>query len=196
MILDHDQTRRPHSDRWHNDATYLNAPPGSAMLYAEVIPALGGDTLWSSMYQAYEELAEPLKGMLSSVRAIHSFAKNFTPERFDASGMHDRRDAMYAAHPPVAHPVVRTNPASGRRALFVNQDFTTQIEGMSPRQSDAILHMVYDHMARPEFQVRWRWHAGDLAFWDNRWAQHCALGDYFPQHRRVRRATIAGDVPV
>ncbi len=196
MILDHGATRRPNSDRWHNDATYLATPPQAALLYAEVIPKLGGDTLWASMYQAYDELSEPLKQTVSRLRAVHSFAKNFHPERFDELGMRARCDEMYAANPDVSHPVVRTNPVTGRRALFVNQDFTTHIEGLPARESDAILHLLYDHMGRPEYQVRWRWRAGDVALWDNRWAQHYALGDYFPAHRRVRRATIVGDVPV
>jgi taurine dioxygenase len=196
MILENDATRRPTADRWHNDVTYLEAPPKGAVLYAEEIPPLGGDTLWANMYLAYETLSDPVKDLVSNLRAVHSFAKNFTPERFTAMGMEDKRDAIYAAHPPVSHPVARTNPATGRKALFVNQDFTTHIEGISSRESEALLRLLYDHMAQPEFQVRWRWQVGDVAIWDNRWAQHCALGDYYPQRRKVRRATISGDRPI
>jgi taurine dioxygenase len=196
MILEHDATHRANSDRWHNDVTYLETPPQAAVLYAEEIPELGGDTLWANMYAAYEALSEPVKQLVIGLRAVHSFAKNFTPERFRALGMEDRRDLLYAEHPPVSHPVARTNPASGRKALFVNQDFTSHIEGVSPRESEALLRMLFEHMARPEFAVRWRWQAGAVAFWDNRWAQHCALADYFPARRRMRRATIAGDKPV
>lgn len=196
MILEHDATRRANSDRWHNDVTYLATPPMGAVLYAEEIPELGGDTLWANMYLAYEALSEPLKQLVSGLRAVHSFAKNFTPERFRALGMEDRRDRMYAEHPPVSHPVARTNPASGRKALFVNQDFTSHIEGVSSRESDALLRFLFEHMEQPEFQVRWRWRAGTVAFWDNRWTQHCALADYFPARRRVRRATILGERPI
>ena len=196
MILAHDATHRANSDRWHNDVTYLETPPQAAVLYAEEIPELGGDTLWANMYAAYEALSEPVKQLVVGLRAVHSFAKNFTPERFRALGMEDRRDSLYAEHPPVSHPVVRTNPASGRKALFVNQDFTSHIEGVSPRESEALLRMLFEHMAQPEFEVRWRWQAGAVAFWDNRWAQHCALADYFPARRRMRRATILGDRPV
>jgi taurine dioxygenase len=196
MILENDATHRANADRWHNDVTYLATPPRGAVLYAEEIPELGGDTLWANMYLAYEALSEPLKQLVSELRAVHSFAKNFTPERFRALGMDDRRDAIYAEHPPVSHPVARTNPATGRKALFVNQDFTARIEGVSPRESDALLRFLFDHMAQPEFQVRWRWRPGTVAFWDNRWAQHCALADYFPARRRMRRATIVGDRPV
>ena len=196
MILDHDATHRPNSDRWHNDATYLATPPQAGILYADLIPPLGGDTLWSNMYAAYEALSEPVQRFVSGLRAQHSFAKNFTPERFAGTDMEERRAALYAAHPPVSHPVVRTNPATGRHALFVNADFTTHVEGVSAAESAALLRMLYEHMAKPEFSVRWRWTAGDVVFWDNRWAQHYALADYYPERRRVRRATIAGDVPV
>ncbi|MGA7357106.1 MAG: taurine dioxygenase [Candidatus Cybelea sp.] len=196
MILAHDATHRANSDRWHNDVTYLDTPPQAAVLYAEEIPELGGDTLWANMYAAYEALSEPVKQLVVGLRAVHSFAKNFTPERFRALGMEDRRDSLYAEHPPVSHPVARTNPATGRKALFVNQDFTSHIEGVSARESEALLRMLFEHMAQPEFAVRWRWQAGAVAFWDNRWAQHCALADYFPARRRMRRATIVGDKPV
>jgi taurine dioxygenase len=196
MILAHDESHRANSDRWHNDVTFLQTPPLAGILYAEEIPELGGDTLWANMYLAYETLSEPLKELVAPLRAVHSFAKNFTPERFRTLGMEDRRDAMYAEHPPVAHPVARTNPATGRKALFVNQDFTSHIEGVTPRESEALLRFLFEHMAQPEFQVRWRWQPGTLAFWDNRWTQHCALADYFPNRRRVRRATVLGERPV
>ena len=196
MVLAHDESHRANSDRWHNDVTYLKKPPQAAVLYAEEIPKIGGDTLWANMYLAYETLSQPLKGLVSELRAVHSFAKNFTPERFRALGMENKREQIYAEHPPVSHPVARTNPVNGRKALFVNQDFTTHVEGLSARESDALLRFLFEHMAQPEFQVRWRWRPHTLAFWDNRWAQHCALADYFPNRRRMRRATILGDRPV
>lgn len=196
MVLAHDATHRANSDRWHNDVTFLGKPPLAGILYAEEIPALGGDTLWANMYLAYETLSEPLKAFVSSLRAVHSFAKNFTPERFAALGMEERRDAMYAEHPPVSHPVARTNPETGRKALFVNADFTSHIEGLAPRESDTLLRLLFEHSAQPEFQVRWRWQAGTVAFWDNRWTQHCALADYFPASRRVRRVTVLGERPI
>jgi taurine dioxygenase len=196
MILEHDAQRRASTDRWHSDVTFLATPPQAALLYAEEIPEIGGDTLWASMYDAYEALSEPLKALLSGLRAVHSFAKSFTAERFRAAHIEDRLADAYAAHPPVSHPVVRTNPMSGRKALFVNADFTTHIEGLSARESDALLRLLYDHVAQPEFAIRWRWKPNTVAMWDNRWTQHCALGDYYPRRRRMRRATVIGDRPV
>jgi taurine dioxygenase len=196
MVMEHDAQRRANADRWHTDVTYVETPPQAAVLYAEEVPDVGGDTLWANMYRAYETLSEPVKQMITGLRAVHSFAKNFTPARFRALHMEDQMERLYADHPPVSHPVARTNPVNGRKALFVNQDFTTHIEGVSERESDAILRLLYDHMARPEFQVRWRWRPNTVAMWENRWTQHCALADYYPQRRRVRRATIIGDRPV
>jgi taurine dioxygenase len=196
MVLAHDATHRANSDRWHNDVTYLERPPQAAVLFAEEIPEIGGDTLWANMYLAYETLSEPFKQLVSGLRAVHSFAKNFTPERFTALGIDERREQMYAAHPPVSHPVARTNPETGRKALYVNPDFTSHIEGLSPRENELLLRFLFEHMAQPEFQVRWRWKAGTVAMWDNRWTQHCALADYFPRSRRVRRVTILGERPV
>jgi len=196
MVLTHDQTNRANSERWHNDATYLEAPPQASVLYAEEIPDLGGDTLWSNMYLAFEALSRPLRELVSRLTAVHSFAKNFTPERFQVMGMGDRVDAQYAEHLPVSHPVARTNPATERKALFVNQDFTTHIEGLSHRESDTLLHFLFEHMSQPQFQLRWRWQQGSVALWDNRWTQHCAVADYYPNRRVVRRATIVGERPV
>lgn len=196
MILANDAQHRGTADRWHNDVTYLSTPPMGAVLYAEEIPELGGDTLWANMYLAYEALSHPMQALVSGLRAEHSFAKNFTPDRFAKLGMEDRRERMYADHAPVSHPVARTNPRTGRKALYVNADFTSHIEGVTPRESEMLLRLLFEHMAQPEFQVRWRWRANTVAFWDNRWTQHCALADYFPARRTVRRATILGDRPV
>jgi taurine dioxygenase len=127
---------------------------------------------------------------------VHDFSKAFRPERFAQYGIADRVDKVYEENPPVVHPVVRTNPETGRKALFVNQNFTSHIADVSERESRAILGFFLDHLNQPEFQVRWQWKPNAVAFWDNRWTQHYALSDYFPNHRRMRRATILGDRPV
>ena len=196
MVLENDAKRPPSADRWHNDVTFLEKPPKIAVLYSEVIPELGGDTLWANMYQAFADLSPPLRTMLQSLRAEHSFAKNFTPERFARIGMEDRMAELYAKHPPVSHPVARVNKKTGRYALYVNQDFTTRILGVSQRESDVLLKFLFEHMEQPQYQVRWRWAPNTLVFWDNRWTQHCALGDYYPNLRRMRRATVLDEDPV
>lgn len=196
MVLENDAKRPPSADRWHNDVTFLEKPPKIAVLYSEVIPELGGDTLWANMYQAFADLSPPLQTMLQSLRAEHSFAKNFTPERFARIGMEDRMAELYAKHPPVSHPVARMNKKTGRYALYVNQDFTTRILGVSQRESDVLLKFLFEHMEQPQYQVRWRWAPNTLVFWDNRWTQHCALGDYYPNLRRMRRATVLDEEPV
>src|SRR5580692_8523318 len=152
MVLEHDATHRANSDRWHNDVTYLKTPPQAAVLYAEEIPEVGGDTLWANMYLAYETLAAPIKELVCTLRAVHSFAKNFTAERFRALGIESLREQVCAEHPPVSHPIARTNPQTGRKALFVNRDFTSHIEGLSARESDMLLRFLFEHMAQPEFQ--------------------------------------------
>lgn len=196
MVLENDAKRPPSADRWHNDVTFLEKPPKIAVLYSEAIPELGGDTLWANMYQAFSDLSPPLQTLLQSLRAEHSFAKNFTPERFARIGMEDRMAEMYAKHPPVSHPVARMNKKSGRYALYVNQDFTTRILGVSQRESDTLLKFLFEHMEQPQYQVRWRWKPNTLVLWDNRWTQHCALGDYYPNYRRMRRATVLDEEPV
>lgn len=190
MLLENDAKRRPSSDRWHNDVTFLEKPPKIAVLYSEVIPELGGDTMWANMYQAFADLSPPLQALLQSLRAEHSFAKNFTPERFTRIGMEDRMADLYARHPVVSHPVARANKKTGRYALYVNQDFTTKILGVSQRESEVLLRLLFEHMEQPQYQVRWRWRPNTLVIWDNRWTQHCALGDYYPNYRRMRRATV------
>jgi taurine dioxygenase len=128
--------------------------------------------------------------------AVHDFAKNFTPDRFRTYGVDNKLAETYNKHKPVLHPVVRANQKTGRKGLFVNRSFTSHIDGLEKSESAAILDYLFTHLETPEFQVRWRWTKGAVAFWDNRFTQHYAVSDYFPQHRRVRRATILGDRPV
>jgi taurine dioxygenase len=196
MILEYDAERRGHNDVWHSDVTYIQTPPKASLLYADVIPETGGDTLWANTYLAYEALSDPMKRLAGELYAVHDFSRAFRPERFAQYGIADRVEKVYADNPPVVHPVVRTNPATGRKALFVNQNFTSYIAGVSSRESAALLEYFTAHVAQPEFQVRWRWTPNAVAFWDNRWTQHYALADYYPAHRRMRRATIFGDRPV
>lgn len=193
MVLEHNAKRKAQQDSWHADVTFLETPPSVEVLYAEVIPPTGGDTCWANMFAAYEALSPDLRRLLDGLHAEHDFAKDFPPSRF----ARDHRDpgSIYDRYPPVIHPAVTLNPATGKRALYVNTSFTTRIVELSPRESSALLAVLFDHISQPEFHVRWKWRTGDLAIWDNRWTQHYAYSDYFPHHRRTRRATVLGDRP-
>ncbi|HEY9100928.1 taurine dioxygenase [Chitinimonas sp.] len=196
MVLDTDANNLPDNDNWHTDVTFIQTPPLGAILAAKQLPPTGGDTLWASGIAAFEALSKPLQTLLDGLQAEHDFVKSFpasrhaiTPEA--AAHWEETR----RKHPPLLHPVVRTHPVSGRKALFVNEGFTTRIVDLQPRESEALLAFLYAHVARPEFTLRWRWELDDVAFWDNRVTQHYAVADYLPARRIMHRATILGDRP-
>ena len=190
IVFEHGEARKAAQNAWHTDVTYVATPPSMSLLYGEVTPALGGDTLWANMYAAFDALSLSMQSILKEMRAVHDFAKDFPPARFVTYGINVDHDEIYASNPPVSHPVVRRHAATGRYALYVNSSFTTHIEGLYPRESDALLRFLFEHVAQPEFQVRWHWEPGDVALWHNHWTQHYAVSDYFPERRRMRRATI------
>jgi len=196
IILDTHPDNQPDNDNWHTDVTFIETPPMGAVLAAQLLPPSGGDTSWSSSAAAFDALAPAWQGFLTGLTALHDFARSFPPERFTAPEERERWQIARDKNPPVIHPVVRTHPATGRKGLFVNEGFTTRIVGFSAKESDAVLRFLFDHAAKPEFTVRWRWKPGDVAFWDNRCTQHYALADYLPHRRVMHRATILGDRPV
>ena len=193
MVLESGAARRATQNNWHSDVTYIERPPHLSLLYGDIIPPSGGDTLWASMYAAYDALSPALRRALDGLHGVHDFAKDFPPERFAASGVAGAPEALYAAHPPVSHPVFLAHPVTGRGALYVNSSFTSRIAEMTQRESSAVLGLLFDHIEQPEFQIRWRWSTGDVALWDNRSTQHYAVSDYYPARRRTRRATILGE---
>jgi taurine dioxygenase len=196
LLLDNHEAFLPDNDNWHTDVTFSKTPPLAGILAAKRIPAIGGDTLWSDSTAAYEALSEPMRRFLDGLTAQHSVAKSFPPERWQSDPAFKERYARAVAkHPPVDHPVVRTHPVSRRKGLFVNEGFTTHINGIKPRESEALLKFLFAHAGQPEFILRWRWTAGDVAFWDNRNTQHYAVADYLPERRTMHRATVNGDEP-
>jgi taurine dioxygenase len=196
LVLDTHAGNLPDNDNWHTDVTFIETPPLGAILAAKQLPPSGGDTLWSSATAAYAALSLPLQQLLDGLTATHDFAKSFPASRWALS---DSSKAQWQStrdkHPPLSHPVVRTHPQTGVKALFVNEGFTTQINELSERESRALLDFLFAHLARPEFVVRWRWQVNDVAFWDNRITQHYAVADYLPHQRIMHRATILGDKP-
>lgn len=181
---------------WHTDVTFLETPALGAVLAAKQLPPYGGDTLWASGIAAFEALSKPLQRLLDGLTATHDISKSFPQERFGATDADlARLEEARKKNPPRSHPVIRTHPVTGRKALFVSDGFTTRINELEPTESRAILDLLFAHFARPEFTVRWRWRENDVAFWDNRVTQHYAVDDYRPQRRVMHRATILGDKP-
>lgn len=196
IVLDTSTQNLPDNDNWHTDVTFIQTPPMGALLSARLLPPHGGDTLWASGIAAYEALSPRVRALVDGLTAEHDMLRSFPAHRFARTPEErERWVAARDANPPVTHPVVRTHPVSGRRGLFVNEGFTTRILELGPRESDAVLRMLFDHLARPEFTVRWRWKTHDLAFWDNRLTLHYATADYLPHRRVMHRATILGDRP-
>ncbi|MEG3110767.1 taurine dioxygenase [Pantoea sp. T14] len=197
IVLDTHQDNPPDNDNWHTDVTFIDTPPAIAILASKVLPESGGDTLWTSGIAAYEALSTPLKTLLAELHAEHDFKKSFQEFKYRKSEEeHQRWQQAVAKHPPVQHPVIRTHPVSGKKALFVNEGFTTRIVDLREKESEALLGFLFAHATKPEFQVRWRWQPNDVAIWDNRVTQHYANADYYPARRVMHRATVLGDKPV
>ena len=175
-------------ENWHSDVSCDLEPPMGSILYMHELPPVGGDTLFASMYAAYEALSEPMKRFLEPLTAMHE-GEHVYRGRY---GLDDRGKSF----PKAEHPVVRTHPVSGRKALYVNGGFTTRIPQLKRPESDAVLQMLYRHVETPEFHCRFRWQVNSVAFWDNRCMQHHAMWDYYPQRRHGHRVTIKGDKPV
>ena len=173
-------------DDWHSDLTCDAEPPMGSILYLHTVPETGGDTVFASMYAAYEALSPRMKTYLEGLTAVHDGEHVYRPIVNDPS----------KTFPTNAHPIVRTHPVTGRKCLFVNQSYVTHIVGVPKDESNAILGYLYNHCTNPNFQVRFRWTPKTVAFWDNRCTQHLAVWDYFPQTRSGYRVTVAGQKPV
>jgi len=174
-------------ENWHSDVSCDLEPPMGSILYMHELPPVGGDTLFASMYAAYEALSEPMKRFLEPLTAMHE-GEHVYRGRY---GVDDRGKVF----PKAEHPVIRTHPVSGRKALYVNGGFTTRIKQLPRPESDAVLQFLYRHVETPEFHCRFRWQVNSVAFWDNRCMQHHAMWDYYPQRRHGHRVTIKGDTP-
>jgi taurine dioxygenase len=179
--------------KWHSDVSCDVEPPMGSILHIHELPPVGGDTMFASMYAAYDALSEPIKAFIDGKRAWHE-SIGVHLARFGHKG-DSLRDGDNG-YPEALHPIVRTHPVSGHKALFVNENFTTRIEGLKKNESDAILNMLYDHIATPEFSCRFHWRENSVAFWDNRSTQHRALWDYYPEVRHGYRVAVCGDKPL
>ena len=192
---DHPELLRIHADEkservagesWHTDVSCEEAPPMGSMLYLTEVPPTGGDTLFASMYAAYDALSRPMQQFLEGLTAVHDGAKVWTKYGMAPSRPFARTE----------HPIVNVHPETGRKLLFVNKVFTSHIPALSAKESDALLEMLYRHIENPRFMCRFRWQPNSVAFWDNRCTQHQAIFDYFPARRSGYRVTINGTRPL
>ena len=187
----HKDSKIANGEFWHSDVSCDNEPPLGTMLQLHILPASGGDTMFSNMYQAYEKLSEPFKKFLDNLNAVHE-SEHIYKGRYADRGVEDSN----INYPKAIHPVVRTHPETKKKSLFVNRTFTTQIEGLSSIESDRILEFLFAHCESLEFQIRYKWNLFDMVFWDNRCLMHRAIWDYWPMERKGRRVTIKGDKPI
>jgi taurine dioxygenase len=194
VVLDQIDPRGEGADRWHTDNTYMPDPPMGSILRSVQIPSVGGDTCFASMYAAYDALSPALRATLDGLSGVHDIS--LTLARVIERGLVDANLAeLQEKWPPVRHPVVCTHPVTGRRALYVNSNWTTRIHGLTEEESDDLLRLLFNHVGSPQFQCRFRWTQNAVAFWDNRVVQHFAVADY-AERRVMHRVTIAGEQPV
>ena len=190
VIHTHRDSKIANGEFWHSDVSCDEEPPLGTMLQLHLLPSVGGDTLFSNMYQAYEELSETFQKFCDGLSALHE-SEHVYRGRYSDRGVDDAGKV----YPSSVHPVVRTHPETGRKALYVNRAFTTRIQELSEDESRTVLDLLLDHCEQLSFQTRFRWKKNDVVLWDNRCVQHHAIWDYWPEERKGRRVTIAGDRP-
>jgi taurine dioxygenase len=190
--LEHEKTN--FGGIWHSDTSYLEKPPMATMLIAREVPAKGGDTMFANTYLAYQTLSDGMKHLLDGLIAVNSSLKaDASRTREDRLKEMKRDDAKteYVGE----HPVVRTHPETGRKALYVNVAHSVRFKDMTEAESAPLLNYLIQHQTRPEFTCRFHWEVGSIAFWDNRCAQHNPVNDYHGYRRTMHRITLAGDTP-
>ena len=179
---------------WHSDMTFMQTPPSFTLLQGQIIPAFGGDTLWASATAAYHALSPQMQQFLQPLQAVNDFRHGFLESLAEPGGP-ERLAPAIAENPPVEHPLIRTHPETGRKAIYVNALFTTHIVGLPAKESDALLAFLFRHVVTEEHTVRLSWQPGTVAIWDNRSTQHKPVNDFLPQHRLMHRVTLTGDRP-
>jgi taurine dioxygenase len=178
---------------WHADITAAINPPAASILRGAIVPPYGGDTQWTNLAAAYNSLSPTLRGFLDGLRGIHRFAP---PPGVHTAQEYDeliRRKTLVSEHP-----LIRVHPETGERVLYVSPSFLKSIVGLTPRESQHLLELLWEHAVRPEFTVRFKWEPGSIAFWDNRATAHLAPTDIFDVDfdRQFYRITLVGDIPV
>ena len=183
------------NDMWHSDVSFDVAPPSISILQAIEVPDTGGDTMFASMYAAYEELSAPLRTAVESLQALHDGLPGFTYQLAETPSAQARLQRLREEAKTAVHPVVRRHPATGKKALYVNRLFTQRIMGLSDLESRNLLNLLCEHAEQSSFQVRWRWSEGDVVMWDNRCVMHYAANDIGDADRTMWRVTLTGEQP-
>lgn len=196
-LLDLESREGQAASSWHTDVTFVPAYPKASVLRALVTPEAGGDTLWANAVTAYETLPEPLRALADGLRAVHSNLYDYAKVGLDDDSEQARhyREVFTSTVYETEHPVVRVHPETGERALLLGH-FISKFVGIKQADSQRLFNTLQEHATSLENTVRWRWQPGDVAVWDNRATQHRAIADFGGQPRHLRRATVAGDVPV
>jgi len=179
---------------WHSDTAYLQEPPMASMLLAREVPPHGGDTLFANMYQAFDSLSAGMKKMLDGMKAVNSSTKADVSRTREDRIKTDGKDSVVQAY-HAEHPVVRTHPETGRKALYVNVAHTARFKDMTEEESAPLLGYLFQHQVKPELTCRFSWREGSIALWDNRCTQHNPVNDYHGHRRLMHRITLAGDLP-
>lgn len=190
LYLDQTTGKSQGAELFHRDRTYLEEPPLGSILQCMMKPTIGGDTCWASSVAAYEALSAPIQQLLDSLYALHSIQRLASRSAVVRQALGDKIHSW----PSAVHPLVEVHPVTGRKALNINANWTTSIEGVSSEESEMLLGFLMEHVKRPEFQVRFQWNEGDVAFWDNRTSLHCAIADY-DTRRIMKRVALAGHRP-
>ena len=191
VLLKNDVNNRPDTNDWHKDLTFKSNPPFASILHGVKVPKVGGDTLWASMSAAYDALPNGWKEQLKGLEAIHDMG-TFRNDFYKEGGIDSVNSALKKVGSAV-HKIIETHPISGLKYLNVNQSFTRNIINESQGPSDHILQFLYQHISKPEFQVRFHWEDNSIAIWDNRITQHYAVCDYLPELRHMQRVTVIND---
>ncbi len=191
VLLKNDANNKPDTNDWHKDLTFKPNPPFASILHGIKVPNVGGDTLWASMSAAYDQLSEGWKNQLENLEAIHDMG-TFRNDYYKEGGVDSVNSALKNVGSAV-HKVIETHPISGLKYLNVNQAFTRNIVNENQGPSDQILQFLFQHINKPEFQVRFHWEDNSVAIWDNRITQHYAICDYLPKLRHMQRITVIND---
>jgi taurine dioxygenase len=195
-VLLNDKDRPPNVNHFHSDGIFRAEPEFASILRAVECPQVGGDTIFVGMQAAYNALSEDMKTYLADKDAVNDFMKlHGSPKKAQSweGDNYERMDASRRANPPVAHPMVKTHPVTGRKSLYISESFTASVIGLGDDESRGLLELLNRHCARPEFQCRFHWQPNSMALWDNRATMHYAVADYWPERRLMNRVTIETD---